>query len=56
MIFEPERRIPLPTKDLLSYVFDDPTYDQDEPVSHIFDLALYLTGTSLITFIIPGLH
>lgn len=32
MIFEPAQRLPLPGKDLLSYIFDDPPYDQDEPV------------------------
>jgi hypothetical protein len=33
MIFEPAERVLLPTKDLLSYIFDDPPYDQDQPVS-----------------------
>lgn len=33
MIFEPAERIPLPTKDLLSFIFDEPQYNQDEPVS-----------------------
>ena len=33
MIFEPAERVLLPTKDLLSYIFDDPPYDQDKPVS-----------------------
>ena len=32
MIFEPTERFPLPTKDILSYIFDNPPYDQDEPV------------------------
>jgi hypothetical protein len=32
MIFEPAERTLLPTKDLLSYIFDDPPYDQDKPV------------------------
>lgn len=32
MIFEPAERALLPTKDLLSYIFDDPPYDQDKPV------------------------
>lgn len=33
MIFEPERRVPLPEQDLLSYIFNDPkTYDPNEPV------------------------
>jgi hypothetical protein len=33
MIFEPAVRTLLPTKDLLSYIFDEPEYDQDQPVS-----------------------
>ncbi|KAJ5238384.1 AMP-dependent synthetase/ligase [Penicillium chermesinum] len=32
MIFEPAERVELPTKDLLSYIFDAPPYDQDKPV------------------------
>lgn len=32
MIFEPAERILLPNKDLLSFIFDDPPYDQDAPV------------------------
>ncbi|KAJ5219454.1 uncharacterized protein N7498_001553 [Penicillium cinerascens] len=32
MIFEPAERILLPNKDLLSYIFDDPPYDQDQPI------------------------
>ncbi|RMJ23667.1 AMP-binding enzyme [Aspergillus sp. HF37] len=32
MIFEPAERIQLPSKDLLSFIFDDPPYDQDEPI------------------------
>lgn len=32
MIFQPAERVQLPTKDLLSFIFDDPPYDQDEPV------------------------
>lgn len=35
MIFEPTERTLLPTKDLLSYIFDDPPYDQDKPVGII---------------------
>lgn len=35
MIFEPAERRLLPTKDLLSYIFDDPPYDQDQPVSTV---------------------
>ncbi|KAJ5296199.1 AMP-dependent synthetase/ligase [Penicillium antarcticum] len=32
MIFEPAERTLLPTKDLLSYIFDEPPYDQDQPI------------------------
>ncbi|KAJ5115502.1 hypothetical protein NUU61_001261 [Penicillium alfredii] len=32
MIFEPAERVLLPTKDLLSYIFDDPPYNQDTPI------------------------
>ncbi|KAJ5355535.1 uncharacterized protein N7496_012747 [Penicillium cataractarum] len=32
MIFEPAERTLLPTKDLLSYIFDDPPYDLDKPI------------------------
>ncbi|KAJ5342787.1 AMP-dependent synthetase/ligase [Penicillium brevicompactum] len=32
MIFEPAERTLLPTKDLLSYIFDNPSYDQDQPI------------------------
>lgn len=39
MIFEPELRIPVPTKDLLSFIFDDPEYDQDDPVFALFRTA-----------------
>lgn len=43
MIFEPAERFLLPTKDLLSYIFDDPPYDQDQPVSDWLEIKLYLT-------------
>lgn len=55
MIFEPAERILLPTKDLLSYIFDDPPYDQDQPVSleaknlmlhHVVSCALGIRSTS----------
>lgn len=36
MIFEPAQRVSLPTKDLLSYTFDNPRYDQDEPVRSLY--------------------
>ncbi|KAE8378625.1 hypothetical protein BDV26DRAFT_292023 [Aspergillus bertholletiae] len=32
MIFEPSSRVPLPTTDVLSYIFSDPPYDHDRPV------------------------
>ncbi|KAJ5542743.1 hypothetical protein N7535_005167 [Penicillium sp. DV-2018c] len=32
MIFEPAVRTQLPTKDLLSHIFDEPQYDQDQPI------------------------
>ncbi|KAJ5989741.1 hypothetical protein N7522_009948 [Penicillium canescens] len=32
MIFEPAERTLLPTEDLLSYIFDQPPYDQDQPI------------------------
>jgi hypothetical protein len=31
-IFKPQRTIQLPTKDILSWIFDDPHHDKDEPV------------------------
>jgi hypothetical protein len=33
MPFLAERKLPIPTKDLLSWTFDEPTYDVDKPVS-----------------------
>ncbi|KAL3455870.1 putative AMP-binding enzyme [Aspergillus heterothallicus] len=32
MIFEPERRVPIPTTDILTYLFANPKYDPDKPV------------------------
>lgn len=53
MIFEPAERILLPTKDLLSFIFDNPPYNQDEPVwcrqyipYLIFDAALTIAPES----------
>jgi hypothetical protein len=47
MVFKAERTIAIPTKDLLSWTFDDNKFDQDEPVispmcpaSHTFDVDL----------------
>ncbi|QVM11961.1 hypothetical protein D8B26_006599 [Coccidioides posadasii str. Silveira] len=31
--FRPDEYLPLPTKDILSWIFDDPQYDQDKPVN-----------------------
>ncbi|KAH7416961.1 4-coumarate-CoA ligase-like protein [Cadophora sp. MPI-SDFR-AT-0126] len=31
-MFRAERQIPIPTKDLLSWTFDDPRFDRDEPI------------------------
>lgn len=33
MIFEPELRVEVPTTDVVSYIFSNPDYDHDEPVS-----------------------
>lgn len=35
-MFKPTKQIDLPTKDILSYIFDKPAYDQDKPVSESF--------------------
>lgn len=44
MIFEPTERTLLPTKDLLSYIFDDPPYDQHKPVQFQFSDRLHPCG------------
>ena len=31
--FTPEETVAIPTKDILSWIFDDQNYDQDKPVS-----------------------
>ena len=33
MVFKAERYIDIPTKDILSYIFDKPEYDLNKPVS-----------------------
>lgn len=33
MVFLAERTIPVPEKDLISWIFDEVPYDQDQPVS-----------------------
>lgn len=35
MVFKAERTIAIPTKDLLSWTFEDNQFDHDEPVSHM---------------------
>lgn len=42
MIFEPPRRVPVPSSDILSYLFSDPPYDHDEPVRLTFDDTYFL--------------
>ncbi|KAL2010308.1 hypothetical protein VTN00DRAFT_6115 [Thermoascus crustaceus] len=39
MIFEPEQRLPVPTKDILSYIFDEPKYDRTSRIK----ASVYLT-------------
>ena len=34
MVFLAEETIPVPAKDIVSWIFDDVPYDQDQPVSH----------------------
>jgi hypothetical protein len=67
MIFEPERRLPVPSKDLLSYVFDDSSYDIDRKVGKPTCFMLqdiyripnslnrhsWSAGSSMSTFTIP---
>lgn len=36
MVFLSERSVSIPNKDILSWIFDDPKFDQDEPVSYGF--------------------
>jgi hypothetical protein len=36
VFFEATKRLELPTKDLLSWIFDDIRYDPDKPVRSIF--------------------
>jgi len=33
VFFKPAKTVHIPTKDLLSWIFDEPKYSQDEPVS-----------------------
>lgn len=32
--FAAEKTFPIPNKDITSWIFDDPAYDGDEPVSY----------------------
>jgi hypothetical protein len=32
--FKPDETVPIPTKDILSWMFDHQKYDPDKPVSH----------------------
>lgn len=36
MVFKAEGQIDIPTKDILSYIFDKPEYDENKPVSVFF--------------------
>lgn len=50
MIFEPASRVPLPTTDVISYIFSDPPYDHDQPVIISFlwlSTEYVLTGADL---------
>lgn len=49
MIFEPASRVPLPTTDVISYIFSDPPYDHDQPVvtSSSLEIEYVLTGADL---------
>ena len=33
--FKPDQYLELPNKDLLSWIFDNPSYDQDKPVRRL---------------------
>lgn len=33
MVFLAEQTVPVPTKDIISWIFDDLSYDGDKPVS-----------------------
>lgn len=43
MVFKAEKTVDIPTKDLLSWIFDDSRCDPDEPVSYrCFELRVGL--------------
>jgi hypothetical protein len=50
MFFEPASRVPIPTTDVLSYIFTDPQYDQNKPVS------LLITNTPYFKELISDIH
>ncbi|OJK01973.1 hypothetical protein ASPACDRAFT_1879461 [Aspergillus aculeatus ATCC 16872] len=60
MIFKPERQLPLPTTDLLSYIFDDPLYDPNEPIyidAHNPTLTISCNGArKMVKQLIQGLQ
>lgn len=42
MPFLATEHVPIPTKDLLSWIFDEPDYDQDKPVSSLEDISTFM--------------
>jgi hypothetical protein len=46
MVFLAEKKVTIPTKDLLSWIFDDVPYDQHEPVSFLSNKATEMFGTA----------
>lgn len=38
--FKAEKNIPIPTKDILSWIFDDQRYDQNKPVSILLGVQI----------------
>ncbi|OGM48318.1 putative AMP-binding enzyme [Aspergillus bombycis] len=60
MIFEPPSRVPLPTTDVISYIFSDPPYDHDQPVyndasDHSRSIS-YNQARVIVRKLIAGLH
>ncbi|EEA26595.1 hypothetical protein PMAA_076560 [Talaromyces marneffei ATCC 18224] len=45
MVFKAETHINIPTKDILSYIFDKPAYDQNKPILYCL-LVLAIIGAS----------
>lgn len=53
MVFKAERYVDIPTNDILSYIFDEPEYDQNKPVSTVYIQDVYdflLDSTSTYYF------